>query len=87
MFYLLLITIFVFLFETCVQLRGLATVLLRKCIASSEDSLYPKLSAECKQFLKSELLEALRNDPSPQNRSKLVYTISSFVSGLLEKSK
>lgn len=69
------------------ELRGLATVLLRKCIVNSEHSLYPKLSAECKQFLKSELLEALRHEPIPQNRSKLVYAISGFVSGLLEKNE
>lgn len=68
------------------EIRGLACVLLRKCI-SSEDSLYTKVTNETKQKLKSELLEALKNETVDHNRSKLVYTLTGFVSGLLENNE
>lgn len=67
------------------ELRSLAIVLLRKCI-SSEDSIFPKLTDASKQAVKSELLGALQEEKVGHIRSKLVYTVSNFVAGLLEEN-
>ncbi|KAL9651599.1 hypothetical protein ABK040_001544 [Willaertia magna] len=70
-----------------VDVRTLSCVLLRKCITKTEDSLYPHLSPDVQQMVKIQLLEALGNETVQNIRSKLVYTVSGFVSGLIEDNE
>lgn len=70
-----------------IHVRGLACVLLRKVITKTDDSLFPHLSPQTQQLVKSELLQALGQETVSHLRSKLVYTVSGFVSGLIEDNE
>ncbi|EFC44019.1 karyopherin beta [Naegleria gruberi] len=70
-----------------IHVRGLACVLLRKVITKTEESLFPLLSPQVQQLVKSELLQALRQETVSHVRTKLIYTISGFVSGLIEDNQ
>jgi hypothetical protein len=65
----------------------LACVLLKKCIAKTEDSLYPHLSPQVKDAVKVELIGALKEEQVDHIRSKLAYTVAGFVSGLIENNE
>jgi len=69
------------------ELRSLASVLLKKCIAKTEDSLYPKLSPQIKEKVKVDLVNALSEEKVDNIRSKLAYTVAGFVSGLIENGE
>ncbi|KAL0479253.1 importin-beta [Acrasis kona] len=69
------------------ELRSLACVLLKKCIAKTEDSLYPKLSPQVKEKVKTDLINALAEEKVDNIRSKLAYTVAGFVSGLIENGE
>eukprot|EP01027_Heterolobosea_sp_BB2_P017416 GEZU01024672.1.p1 GENE.GEZU01024672.1~~GEZU01024672.1.p1 ORF type:complete len:931 (-),score=263.30 GEZU01024672.1:811-3603(-) len=71
-------------FSNDAQVRELSCLLVRKCIAKTEDSLYPKLSEEVKALVKKELISALESESIPTIRKKLTYAVSGLASGLLE---
>jgi hypothetical protein len=70
-----------------VELRSLSCVLLKKCIAKTDDSLYPHLSPQVKEAVKVDLIAALKDEPVDNIRSKLAYTVAGFVSGLIENEE
>ena len=65
-------------------MRSLACVLLRRVITKTDDSLFNQLSPQVQQLVKTELLQSLAQETVHHIRSKLVYTVSGFVSGLIE---
>ncbi|KAF0980794.1 hypothetical protein FDP41_013277 [Naegleria fowleri] len=70
-----------------IHVRSLACVLLRKVITKTDDSLYESLTPQTQQLVKTELLQALAQETVSHIRSKLVYTLSGFVSGLIEDNQ
>lgn len=69
------------------ELRSLSCVLLKKCIAKTDDSLYKHLSPQVKEQVKTDLIAALKDEPVDNIRSKLAYTVAGFVSGLIETNE
>lgn len=66
------------------ELRSLSCVLLKKCIAKTDDSLYKHLSQQMKEAVKTDLIAALKDEQVDNIRTKLAYTVAGFVSGLIE---
>jgi len=66
------------------QSRGLAAVLLRKVLTRSDKSLWPTITPQLKETVKSELLNCIKEEPMRSISHKVCDTIAELGAGILE---